>query len=151
MTRAAELVERARALNDRTATLSDKLANDPDIATEENLQIKSESAPNANLTDKLTKLYGVRNTSQGVLFVHPANAATEQASVAGDFNNWSSTATPMNRDEKLGIFQTCVPLQPGTYRYRLVIDGKWINDPYNSYVESNPYGELNNVIEAETK
>jgi len=151
MNRAAELVERARALNDRTANLSDKLANDPDIATEETLQIKSKSTPNANLTDKLAKLYGVRNTSQGVLFVHPANAATEQASVAGDFNNWSSTATPMNRDEKLGIFQTCVPLQPGTYRYRLVIDGKWINDPYNSYVESNPYGELNNVIEADTK
>ena len=147
MTRAAELVERARALSDRTAALSAKLANDPDIAAEGQLQIKGEPPPNANLADKLARLYGVRKTSQGLLFVHPANGEAQQVSVAGDFNNWSSTATPMNRDEKLGVFQVCVSLPPGRYRYRLIIDGKWVNDPYNTYVESNPYGELNNVIE----
>ena len=36
---------------------------------------------------------------------------------------------------------------PGRYRYRLVVDGAWARDQYNTYVESNPFGELNNVVE----
>jgi len=41
----------------------------------------------------------------------------------------------------------CLPLRPGRYRYRFVVDGKWMTDPHNSYVEANQFGELNNVIE----
>ena len=37
----------------------------------------------------------------------------------------------------------------GRYRYRLVVDGRWITDPHNQYVETNQFGELNNVIEVE--
>ena len=46
-----------------------------------------------------------------------------------------------------GDYEAAVP--PGRYRYRLVVDGNWVQDPYNSYVESNPFGELNNVVEVE--
>ena len=42
-----------------------------------------------------------------------------------------------------------VRLRPGRYRYRLVVDGKWITDPNNQYVETNQFGELNNVVEVE--
>ena len=42
-----------------------------------------------------------------------------------------------------------VPLTPGRYRYRLVVDGQWITDPHNRYVETNQFGELNNVIEVD--
>ena len=55
--------------------------------------------------------------------------------------------TPLRRDDNLGVWQACVPVSPGRYRYRLVVDGKWIQDPFNKYVESNPFGELNNVVE----
>ncbi len=54
---------------------------------------------------------------------------------------------PLKRDERLGVWQTCVPVPAGRYRYRLVVDGRWVQDPYNDYVESNPFGELNNVVE----
>jgi hypothetical protein len=40
-----------------------------------------------------------------------------------------------------------LPLPPGRYRYRYVIDGQWKSDPNNEYVESNPFGELNSVVE----
>ena len=30
---------------------------------------------------------------------------------------------------------------------RYVIDGDWRSDPHNTYVESNPFGELNSIIE----
>jgi len=45
------------------------------------------------------------------------------------------------------VWQTCITVPPGRYRYRLVVDGEWIQDRFNSYVESNPFGELNNVVE----
>jgi hypothetical protein len=37
-------------------------------------------------------------------------------------------------------------LAPGKYRYRLVVDGKWQQDPYNEISELNPFGEYNSVI-----
>ena len=42
-----------------------------------------------------------------------------------------------------------LPLRPGRYRYRFVVDGKWMTDPHNKYVETNQFGELNNVVEVE--
>jgi hypothetical protein len=40
-----------------------------------------------------------------------------------------------------------LPLPQGRYRYRLVVDGKWMTDPNNDAVETNQFGELNNVVE----
>ncbi|MCX5662396.1 MAG: AAA family ATPase [Planctomycetota bacterium] len=156
MSRAAELVERARALAARTAALSTKLSGDSDIVRERLadppapapgvLQPQAGAAPAANLAEKLARVYGARATSQGLLFVQPAPTAS-CVYVAGDFNGWSDTATPLKRDERLGVWQTCIPVPPGRYRYRLVIDGRWTQDPFNKYVEVNPFGELNNVVE----
>ncbi len=150
LSRAAELVERARALSARTAALSAKLAGDPEVVAEEPDVAEEPAEPqpiSPSLQEKLAKLYGVRPTSQGLLFVQPANGREHQMAIAGDFNGWSATATPMRRDEKLGVYQACVPVPPGRYRYRIIMDGKWTQDPYNAYVESNPFGELNSVAE----
>jgi hypothetical protein len=40
-----------------------------------------------------------------------------------------------------------LPLPAGRYRYRLIVDGKWMTDPSNERVETNEYGELNNIVE----
>ena len=148
LSRAAELVERAKALSARTASLTAKLASDPDVSAE--VDTPSPAAVPARKLDslaaKLSRVYGVRATSQGLLFVQPLPTA-QQVSVAGDFNNWSSTATPLRRDHELGVWQACVPVTPGRYRYRLLVDGAWMSDQYNTCVESNPFGELNNVVE----
>jgi len=179
MSRAAELVERARALSARTAALAAKLAADPDVAAEGELvgaaatngttatATLTAPAPAAatdgqsngqsevatavrreQLARKLARMHGVRCTSQGVLFVQPVSDA-RRICVAGDFNGWSPDATPLKRDDELGVFQACILVAPGRYRYRLVVDGRWVHDPYNSYVESNPYGELNSILEVE--
>jgi len=68
--------------------------------------------------------------------------------IAGDFNNWSPISTPMvNR--RPGEFFTRLPLRPGRYRYRFIVDGKWVTDPYNTYVEVNSLVNWNNVVEVE--
>ncbi len=82
------------------------------------------------------------------MFVQPLSSASRM-SVAGDFNGWDPGRTPLRRDDDLNVWQACVPTPPGRYRYRIVIDGQWLQDPYNTYVETNPFGELNSVVEIE--
>lgn len=50
-------------------------------------------------------------------------------SVVGDFNNWDKNAHPLTKNKE-GIWQTSIYVNPGTYRYKFWIDGKWIGDPY---------------------
>ncbi|MGB9625783.1 MAG: AAA family ATPase [Phycisphaerae bacterium] len=100
----------------------------------------------AQIQAKIDQIYGVRQTDDGVLFVAHAPGASE-VKLAGDFNNWSPDATPMVSNGQPHDFRALLKLPPGRYRYRLVVDGQWTQDPFNSYVESNPYGELNSVFE----
>ena len=93
----------------------------------------------------IAHLYGVRKTSQGVLFVQPSNGARSMA-IAGDFNHWSPSATPMQFNDELNVFQSIVELPAGTYQYRVVMDGEWIPDLYNGESQLNPYGEPNSVV-----
>ena len=62
------------------------------------------------ITRKLERIYGVRSTSKGLLFIQPADSARTLA-IAADFNNWNPSRTPMRRDEQLGVWQTCVDVQ----------------------------------------
>ena len=94
----------------------------------------------------MQRAFGVRATSHGVLFVQPISVG-QQVGIVGDFNGWDPAATFMKHDEQLGVWQACIPVKPGRYHYRLVVDGLWVKDPYNTCVETNPLGELNSVVE----
>ena len=61
--------------------------------------------------------------------------------VAGDFNDWSTSKTPLAK-RKDGRFSATVTLPKGTaYRYRYVLDGdRWINDPDADRFEPNDHG-----------
>jgi chromosome partitioning protein len=100
----------------------------------------------ARTTDqKLADFYGVRQTHDGVVF----SARFEQARqvlIAGDFNNWRPASTPMLHSPGTG-WTMRLPLEPGRYRYRFVVDGKWMTDPHNTTVEANQFGELDNIVE----
>ena len=67
--------------------------------------------------------------------------------LAGDFNAWDPQASPMINNGQSHVFQARMRLGPGRYRYRLVVDGHWTNDPHNPTVEGNPFGELNSVLQ----
>jgi 1,4-alpha-glucan branching enzyme len=89
---------------------------------------------------------GIRQFKDGVTFtvIFP-DANTVR--IAGDFNNWQPEKTPMKKFRKDGLWKVKLPLNAGIYRYRLVVDGLWQQDPYNTATESNPYGELNSVVQ----
>ncbi len=103
-----------------------------------------EIAPHAN--HKVAHLFGARHTRQGTLFVQPLTIG-RSISIAGSFNGWSPVGHVMRKNERVGVFELLAPLPPGKHTYRLVIDGRWIADPFNEVREPNPFGDVNSVVE----
>ncbi|MGD9612389.1 MAG: ankyrin repeat domain-containing protein [Kiritimatiellia bacterium] len=50
-------------------------------------------------------------------------------SVAGLFNEWDATATPLARRADDGWWYVELDLFPASYGYKFVVDGNWIEDP----------------------
>jgi chromosome partitioning protein len=103
-------------------------------------------AQQAITSTKLSYYYGVNQLDDAIAFVTLYPRA-QSVQVAGDFNNWQPVKTSMERVGESGIWQTKIKLPRGKYRYRLVVDGQWQQDPYNELTELNPFGEFNSVIE----
>jgi cellulose biosynthesis protein BcsQ len=111
------------------------------------------STPAASTTTapgSIESVYGVRAVSEGVLFVQPGSVGS-RVCIAGEFNGWSAEATPLRFDPVLKVHHAIVHIAEGRHRYRLVVDGRWINDQYNSHSEHNEFGELNSVLEATSR
>jgi len=95
---------------------------------------------------KLSNYYGVSQMNEAVVFVTLYPRA-KSVQIAGDFNSWQPEQTPMEKIVDSGVWQTEMNLPAGRYRYRLVVDGQWQQDPYNELTELNPFGGFNSVIE----
>jgi 1,4-alpha-glucan branching enzyme len=95
---------------------------------------------------KLAEYYGVTQMNDAAVFVTLYPRAQE-VQIAGDFNNWQPEQSPMEKVGESGVWQTKMNLASGRYRYRLVVDGQWQQDPYNEQTEQNPFGGLNSVLE----
>jgi 1,4-alpha-glucan branching enzyme len=75
-----------------------------------------------------------------------AHAAT-QANVVGEFNNWSTSATPMKK-LKNGDFSTTVDLEKGrSYQFRYLLEQSyWENDPDADGYLPTPFGNSYNSV-----
>lgn len=167
--RAAELAARARRILQRSEDLTSKLAADP--ATAQQMLSSSQAAtpepvaepPALRLVEAMPApvspvpvgagssaraelTLGVRQTPQGVLFVYPL-ALGPKVCIAGDHNGWSADATPMRFNPSLGVHEACLRLSPGKFKYRLVVAGRWVADPFNPLTENNPFGDADSVLE----
>lgn len=145
LSRPAELVQRAKQLAQLTNVQFGRVSlPDAPAAT----AIASAEARDAATEQKIRDFYGVKQVGDQVVFSTRFENAS-QVSIAGDFNGWSTQTNAMEAVGKSGDFRISLPLRPGRYCYRLVVDGKWMTDPNNRYVEANQFGELNNVVEVE--
>ena len=68
-------------------------------------------------------------------------------SVKGEFNNWQEREFGKCVLEGLTVECVSLNLKPGKYQYKLVADGKEIDDPNNPIKISNGMGGFNNVLE----
>ncbi len=68
-------------------------------------------------------------THEGVRFSLSAPGA-ETVSIAGNFNHWSPNHDRLTGPGKKGIWIIVLPLPPGRYEYRFILnDKKWVLDP----------------------
>jgi chromosome partitioning protein len=104
------------------------------------------AAPVRSTAQKIEDFYGVKQLGEDVIFSVRFETA-KRVLIAGDFNNWTPESTPMVKGNGMGAWTMSLPLRPGRYRYRFIVDGKWVTDPNNKYVETNQFGELNNIVE----
>ena len=165
MSRPAELVQRARQLAQLSATTfgrTQRRAQPPapqpapaapvgtvgfkfrPVAEPDVSRLMDPDEPKPTTRDKIDAVYGVRQDRDGgdVIFTAKFDGAAE-VRLAGDFDGWAGR-TPMSR---VRDGWTCrLPLDGGEYRYRFVVDGRWVNDPHNPRIERNEFGEFNNVL-----
>ncbi|MBT3168545.1 MAG: hypothetical protein HN952_04665 [Candidatus Cloacimonetes bacterium] len=93
----------------------------------------------------LTTLSAVEITKTGVHFSYEESNA-QSVFLAGSMNDWSTTATPMEKD-KNGIWQVTLKLDSGKYIYKFIVDGNWQFDQDNPDFEDDGYDGSNSVIE----
>jgi 1,4-alpha-glucan branching enzyme len=75
-------------------------------------------------------------------FVH---STAQHVCIAGTFNDWHGSATPMISLGE-GRWAKELLLPPGTYEYRLVVDGDWVGDPKANETVANPFGSHNMLL-----
>ena len=73
--------------------------------------------------------------------------------LAGSFNDWNPGATPMVR-EGSRHWAVTLPLAPGRYEYKFVVDGEWCCEPGCTAVGvqcpncvMNEFGTMNRLVE----
>ena len=136
-------IEEHYQVNGRTREGNKQLTN-----FSNNIKLELRVAKNIEFDEKLADFYGVRQIDGQVVFsaIYPR---AQEVQIAGDFNGWNPASTTLQRVDEKGKWQLKMPLDKGLYRYRLVVDGQWQQDPYNDWIEMNPYGEFNSVLNVE--
>lgn len=91
----------------------------------------------ASLERVLARLWGpqarwLRDGLYEVTFRYRPNRPVRTVSVAGSFNDWDPASHPLEGPDEDGRFALRLPLRPGTYPYKFVLDGAtWLADPEN--------------------
>jgi hypothetical protein len=91
----------------------------------------------------------VEKVDEGILFTY-YDPDAGQVFLAGSFNGWNTTATPMTRDEN-GYWTAVLQLAAGEHEYKLVVDGAWITDTENPNTKADPYGGMNSLVEIDAE
>ena len=73
------------------------------------------------------------------------DARAKAVFLAGEFNHWSTTATPM-QSAGVGKWSTGVVLPPGKYQYKFVADGRWVQDLANPHEAPDGMGGQKSVV-----
>ena len=73
------------------------------------------------------------------------NQDSREVFLAGDFNGWNFRQNPYSRVGD--VFCCRIPLpERGKFRYKIVVDGRWIADPANMRSEEDEFDNLNSVL-----
>lgn len=107
---------------------------------------RHESAAEAD--ERLRHVPGLMVTREG-LYLTRHDVRPDAVRVAGDFNAWAPDSGVMLQLHEDGGWTKFVPLKPGRYEYRLIVDGHWQPDPLNPKRAPNAMGSTNSVLDVE--
>ncbi len=89
---------------------------------------------------------GPQITPEGVRF-SLYSTKVKTVHITGDFNNWSMTADPLYDRGGTGMWTIVLPLSPGRYEYKIVVNGdKLMPDPSNPLTVDDGFGDKNSVF-----
>ncbi|HNY03889.1 MAG TPA: glycogen-binding domain-containing protein, partial [Bacteroidales bacterium] len=94
--------------------------------------------------NRLTRSNILQLGNDRVRFFLPGNKGARRVYLSGSFNGWSTMQTPMAFTDS--GWAVTIKLRPGKYTYKYIVDGRWVNDPFNKLKESDTYRGFNNVF-----
>jgi len=72
--------------------------------------------------------------------------AAKSVQLVGDFTDWSGRPIELHKGAN-GVWERTVRLEPGTHRYRFLVDGDWRDDPACPIRVPNPFGSEDMVCQ----
>lgn len=102
--------------------------------------------PEKELSVQTLQYMGPRPVRNGVLFSYKA-PDVQSMKLVGDFNNWTPDEGSELRKEENGVWKKVVPLPPGRYHYKFIVDGEWKEDLHNPNYIINEFGGIDSVVD----
>ncbi|GAA4466260.1 hypothetical protein GCM10023189_48020 [Nibrella saemangeumensis] len=99
---------------------------------------------NERLRQTLSGLTNARSQQGPIRLVLKDYPNARLVTLAGSFNDWNNLHTFFTR--KNTAWECSLDLKPGTYTYKIFVDGKWINDPANPNRQRDEQGNENSVL-----
>ena len=79
-------------------------------------------------------------------FRYRTESPVRTVTVEGNFNNWNKESDPLQDVDGDGMYERSILLEPGSYLYKFVVDGKEIVDPLNSATAPTGFESFNSVL-----
>ncbi|MDH3311208.1 MAG: AAA family ATPase [Gammaproteobacteria bacterium] len=139
--------------NSTVAVQYDRLANEMISTLQEKADVDSEieARPHLNMMKRAIEEARSRLGGQGGkqrVILRFFDFAGRDVKIAGSFNDWRPDQGVVTRTSE-GIVEKIVMLMPGTYQYRLIVDGIWQEDPSNPEQVPNYSGSFNSLLQVE--
>jgi cyclomaltodextrinase / maltogenic alpha-amylase / neopullulanase len=89
---------------------------------------------------------GVSASQQLHTFMFRPLKKVSKVTVSGSFNDWNKEKDQLLDARGTGIYELSVPLEPGNYIYKFIVDGKEMLDPDNQEKTPTGFDDFNSVL-----
>jgi cyclomaltodextrinase len=87
-----------------------------------------------------------RSDKQLHVFRYKSSVKPARVTVTGSFNSWNKFSDELRDPKGMGTYELAVPLDPGSYLYKFVVDGKEIIDPANPERSPTGFDDFNSIL-----
>ena len=84
--------------------------------------------------------------NNGKIVFHYFDPKATEVKIAGDFTDWDTTKNIGLHKNSNDVWEASISIKPGNYRYKFIVDGKWISDPFNPEETTETDGIKNSKI-----